>query len=330
MKKITTLSALILCMFLVSIPATAAVWRVNNTFGSSAHYTNIQAAHDAATTVNGDTLYIEASSSSVGTLSLSKKLVIIGTGYFLPQNPQTQASPLASFVDYIYFQTGSEGSKVMGLTISYVYLYTSDIFITRCRLTYSSYPIYGVAAGLSNIIITQNYISTGYWPYTAIYFPYSASNILISNNYIEGGISTGTDFFGIFTNNVFYGYVSAYNSIFKNNILTAGTFYNYNCSFTHNISADASFGNLNNNQENVSMASVFVGITGNSTDGQWQLLTGSPAIGAGENGVDCGMFGGPFPYVLSGMPNIPSIYYLNAPAIPSNTIDVAIKAKSHN
>ncbi|HRZ78222.1 MAG TPA: hypothetical protein P5248_12680, partial [Bacteroidales bacterium] len=86
----------------------------------------------------------------------------------------------------------------------------------------------------------------------------------------------------------------------------------------------------NGNQSNVSMANVFEGTTGTSTDGQWKLRTGSPAIGAGENGVDCGMYGGPFPYILSGMPNIPSVYYFLAPAIPSNTLDVAIKAKSHN
>jgi hypothetical protein len=73
-----------------------------------------------------------------------------------------------------------------------------------------------------------------------------------------------------------------------------------------------------------------VGATGNSTDGQWQLKANSPALGAGENGVDCGMFGGSTPYILSGMPNIPAIYYLNTPMVPSDVIDVAIKAKSHN
>ena len=34
-------------------------------------------------------------------------------------------------------------------------------------------------------------------------------------------------------------------------------------------------------------------ISSESTDGQYQLKNGSPAKGAGLDGVDCGMFGGP-------------------------------------
>lgn len=330
MKKTTILSALTVCALMIASAVQATVWRVNNTAGSSAHYTSIQAAHDAATTVNGDTLYVEASSASVGALSTSKRLTIIGTGYFLGENPQTQASPLASYVDYIYFQVGSQGSKVMGLSIGYIYLYTSDIFINRCYIYTSSYPIYAVSNGVSNIIISQNYLYSYYYWNPAVYFPYSASNILVSNNFIYGSISTIANFSGIITNNVIYGELGAHNAVYKNNIHRFGGFTPNNSVYTHNISYSTTFGTANNNQANVDMNSVFLGATGNSTDGQWRLSATSPAIGAGENGVDCGMFGGPFPYVLSGMPNIPSIYYLNAPAVPSNTIDVAIKAKSHN
>ncbi len=59
------------------------------------------------------------------------------------------------------------------------------------------------------------------------------------------------------------------------------------------------------------MANVFVDFNstlGYSTDGKWQLKTGSPAIGAGVSGVNCGVFGGVTPYVLSGVPNLPHIY----------------------
>jgi hypothetical protein len=72
---------------------------------------------------------------------------------------------------------------------------------------------------------------------------------------------------------------------------------------------------------------VFVG-TG-STDGQWQLKPGSPAIGAGVGGVDCGMFGGDSPYVLSGIPSIPTIYFFNAPLEGGNQLPVQIKIKSN-
>lgn len=332
MKKFTIISGLIFALFFSNTNVNATVWRVNSAPGSDADYTSIQAAHDAATTLNGDTLYIEGNASGVGGLDCSKQLIIIGTGYFIAENPETQASPLSSQVSGIRFLSGSEGSKLMGIYCNgSIQLQTSDIFITRC-FVYANTAIQTAAYNVGNIVITQSYISSYYGPYySALYFPYSETNILISNCYLYGTISSGQNFSGIFTNNVVYGSIDLYNSILKNNILYEyGSFTDHNCVYTNNISFNASFGTANGNQSNVNMGTVFVGATGNSTDGQWMLKAGSPALGAGENGVDCGMFGGAFPYILSGMPNIPSIYYLNTPAIPSSVIDVAIKAKSNN
>ena len=69
-----------------------------------------------------------------------------------------------------------------------------------------------------------------------------------------------------------------------------------------------------------------------TTDGQWQLALGSPGIGAGIGGVDVGAFGGPNPYVLSGIPNLPAIYHFVAPAIGSTQsgLQVELKAKGNN
>jgi hypothetical protein len=70
--------------------------------------------------------------------------------------------------------------------------------------------------------------------------------------------------------------------------------------------------------------------TGNSTDGQWQLKTGSPAIGAGLSGEDCGIFGGNTPYHLSGLPATPSIYLLSSPAASNGpTLPVTISVKTN-
>ena len=51
--------------------------------------------------------------------------------------------------------------------------------------------------------------------------------------------------------------------------------------------------------------------------------------GAGVSGTDCGIFGGTIPYVLSGLPDIPAIYYFTLFNI-SNTLNVSLKVKSHN
>ncbi len=311
-----------------SLILNATVLRVNSAPGSATSYTTAQAAHDAASA--NDTLYLESSSISYGTMTCTKKLTIIGTGYFLGQNPQTQASPSACFIQQVYFNAGSEGSKITGVYLNNIFLNTSDILVTRCYIYGNSAIYMNTSSPIGNIVITQNFIDAGYTYSTAISFSYPANNILISNNYIRGYISTSTNFFGIITNNVMDGVFSAYNAVLKNNIMYNGGFNNYNCISFNNIGHNADFGTQNGNQSNVNMSTVFLGSTGNSSDGQWQLKPGSPAIGAGEGGVDCGMFGGSLPYILSGMPNIPAIYYMNAPSIPSNTINVSIKAKSHN
>lgn len=332
MKKQFLLSSLVMAFALITLNVQATVWRVNAAPGASAHYTSLQAAHDAATTVNGDTIYVEGSPFSTGGITCTKQLTIIGSGYYLDQNPQTQANPMNSLIDgYVYMNTGSAGSKIMGCYINYpCYISDNNITFERNRFSYGNYSIYGYGSNISNIRILRNYFENNYY-YTSIYFPYNATNVLISNNYVGGYISTGSNFEGFVTNNVISGGISLSNATFANNIST----YNYsftfnNCVISHNIGEGTQFGNQNGNQQNVPMTNVFLGATGNSTDGQWQLKAGSPAIGAGEGGVDCGMFGGAYPYVLSGMPPIPAVYYYNAPSMPTNSINVSIKAKSHN
>jgi len=68
-----------------------------------------------------------------------------------------------------------------------------------------------------------------------------------------------------------------------------------------------------------------------STDGKWQLKAGSPAIGAGVGGIDCGAFGGLGPYILSGLPTGPVIYQLNVSShsVTGNKLPVTIKVKSY-
>lgn len=65
---------------------------------------------------------------------------------------------------------------------------------------------------------------------------------------------------------------------------------------------------------------------------KWELTSNSLAIGAGVNGEDCGPFSGTAPYIPSGIPAIPSIYYFKGPAVVStvNTgLPVQIKVKAN-
>jgi hypothetical protein len=75
-----------------------------------------------------------------------------------------------------------------------------------------------------------------------------------------------------------------------------------------------------------------------SEDNRWQLKAGSPAIGAAWNGVatggDCGIFGSSatgISYILSGIPNVPSIYKLAAPTtVTTTTLNITISTKTNN
>ncbi len=65
-----------------------------------------------------------------------------------------------------------------------------------------------------------------------------------------------------------------------------------------------------------------------TTDGQYMLSENSPAKGAGSNGSDIGPFGGPDPYRLSGLPNLPNIYELSTVGLVSgDELPVTIKIK---
>jgi len=299
--------------------------RVNNN-GFDPDYTTLSAAVAAAS--NGDTIYVEGSATEYEGATIAKQLTIIGPGYFLGENPKTQAISLeAEFKSSITFANGSAGSTIMGCCIkSYnLVINTNNISVMRNNL-------YGISVenNVSNLNILQNYVNQ---IYANNYTTESITNSVISNNYVGYSIDIGSTSGGlIITNNICAYGISAYGSTIQNNIVTHASYdiaANSGNSISYNILAKSGT-NANNNQYGVTMATVFVGSTGTSTDGQWKLAVGSPAIGAGSGGVDCGIYGGLSPYVLSGMPYLPHIYEADIPAAVSSgsTLDISIKVKS--
>jgi hypothetical protein len=100
----------------------------------------------------------------------------------------------------------------------------------------------------------------------------------------------------------------------------------------NNIGNSTQFGTTNGNQSNVTMSNVFTYGPGDEyTDNHYTLKAGSPAIGAGVSGEDCGIFGGDGAYKLSGIPAIPAIFQAVIPAT-ANTgdgITITIKSKTN-
>ena len=327
----------IIPIFILATSATAKVWRVDSNPSNEADFRTLQAANNGAT--SGDTLYVVGSRFNYGSVTVNRKLFIIGPGYFLDQNPNTQAKPFAASTNTISLSSSASGSLLTGLDIDFLNVNSdaSDIVIKRNRIVgNTSANLIFIDDRASSLFIIENYIQN---PNTgsnadAIDIDPSVLTVVISNNFIDGtdAIEASSTSMGlIIENNVIRGNVKVSNAIFDNNILREGTFSGSANTVLNNMGNGTQFAAFDAiNQSNVDMATVFIDTT--STDGRWQLETGSPAIGTGSNGVDIGMFGGLDPYVLSGIPAIPAIYFFQAPGSGSNTVGIPVqmKIKAHN
>jgi hypothetical protein len=338
---------LFISSFLLLLNASAKIWRVNNT-GVPADFTTAQAANNSASVLNGDTIHLEASGASYGGLSFTKQLIVIGNGYLLGTlgsnaNPDLQANPATSLLTTVTFNTGSSGSVLEGVTVSStlsVVNGVSNIVIRRNRLFTVSLSI------SSNIQVLQNYINMSIGG--ASISGSDATNLQINNNVLAQTIVMNSTCNGDFMNNIVSSvFASSLNELdnFRvwNNIAVRTSFFTLtSCDSRNNIGSSTQFGNLNGNQQNVTMTTVFEDFPNTSPsfseDNRWLLKAGSPAIGAAWNGVttsgDCGIFGTSatgISYFLSGIPNVPSIYKLVAPStVTTGIINITISTKTNN
>lgn len=305
-------------------------------------YPNLQAAHDAASP--GDTVLMLPGSSL--SANISKPLVLIGPGYFLdttsttyPGNGGLQANPATNKTGgQLNFYAGSSGSTVEGCTIgtmSFVDSGLNNIIIQRCDLQgYNTFykdagtitiqqcavegPIYSDQFATSLITIANLSFNNCMFIDAGIAFSVGGNP-----NYNVNGIINNCIF--DFRSNIYPGSGSwlVLNSVFQNGLSSFLTSIS-NIVFIDNIACNSQYpfpsGNGNSGNLVSTWAQVFK-LTG-SWDGQYALAAGSPAKGAGINGslpTDIGVFGGPAPYILSGIPPIPAIYQISSPQGPIGT-----------
>lgn len=351
-RKITILTAITIFF---AMSANATVWRVNNRPNVDADFTTLASAYNAASA--GDTIYLEGSPFSYGGDSFYKPLTVIGAGYYLNENDSTQVYKETSIVSALSFNSGSEGSVIEGLDITFykstsataILINTNNITIRRNNIepysssAHSSYYAYGIRIGAAydSITIEQNWIEpvAGYANHgRGIGFSTYCTNSIVRNNIIKSDTSEYAITLGaenettslIISNNIIMGQVITYYSSHYNNIIMWGAYSpGIGDINSNNLCNETQYPIINDNQQNVLMTTVFEGYT-TYIDNGYLLKVGSPAIGAGMLGVDCGAFGTNDPYVLSGMPPIPAIFDVEMDqSIGSTTLPVTIKAKSH-
>ncbi|MGB8193957.1 MAG: right-handed parallel beta-helix repeat-containing protein [Chitinophagaceae bacterium] len=334
---------------------------VNNTPGVVADYKTLQGAVDSV--ADGTLILLQPGPFTYGIVNIKKRVTIIGPGYFLNHNPDPtrQATPSESVVSAINFDTASNGSYVTGVSITgqngggtrVAFLNTSNITISRCLVNPGSggWIFHSFRSNL--ITVKQCYIKV----------PSGFGNATILNS----REATGTSFLNnVFENDVVYGFQLPYEHftnytaqvLFKNNVmhnLSNPGFYPSACTFTNNIVFQSpGYGSVNaaaatNNVANTSFSAPGININNAvyadvfvlnsdpsivSQDARFKLKGSSPAIGYGQGGVDCGIFGG-LPnekYELSGIAEfVPNIFYLNVPTVGTTTggLQVHIKVRAN-
>lgn len=213
---------------------------------------------------------------------------------------------------------------------------------------------YNNASSCTNMNISNNFIYTFNTPPGNTYSGNISNNVWAvdatqSTNDLNGGNSTLSYTGGIelgagaylLQNNIFLSYTNAVaannynyftfsnggNSIFNYNLAlqsSSGTTMNWGAGTGNTITAIS-------NAANIFTAFPLIGTT--SADARFQLKAGSPALTAGAGGTAIGMFTGSYPYKLSTIPTIPTIYSLSSPQgnnPPGNTIQINVSTRGNN
>ena len=335
---------------------------VDNRPGTTAQFTSVQAAHDAAAA--GDFIYVHPSPNPYGSLTISKRINLRGIGH----NPEL-ANGERAFLATITFSrnateaTSSSNSSISGLNITTIQDTNEaaflNILIQNNRISYISfYQVY-------NFIIQGNVFNTDVSYSIFFNTPSHANNIISHNifNMIGNAIPTSAIFNGLIAsdtvsnNLIMMNFNGASNTFFNNcinptvnnNIFALG-----NNAVISSITTNASTINFQNcltfdyggqpiaalpgtnNLNNTNPQFVSIGSPANPTFDyakNYKLAVGSPAISAGSDGSNLGIYGQGFLFQMRGYPfDLPyptRINITNAIVQAGGTLQVNVKASAN-
>lgn len=303
MKKLLLLAACIT----MSIYASAATLRVNNTAGSGAQFTTFEEAQGSAE--DGDVIIFDGSNTSYGKITVSKRLTLQGPGYFLDVNdPSNEGHASAKFEEV---NLECDGVKVTGLYVSGgINMKADNLVVTRCYTNRVSLcPLYSYKEKhITNGIIHQNFISSGI---SGDSYSASATYMQVTNNIIANGYNT---MFCNMDNSV----ISRNTAIGSESGVRSLT----NCVIENNISCnieDSYYNNKDNTySNNLSITKKEYGATNNDA-----------VMKATDEGLasDKGAFSGDDPYVLSGLSTGPVLQDLIIPESVVQGEDLKVTVK---
>lgn len=354
MRKILLLTLVSVAFVFSSEDVCARSWRINSSTEAKADFTSLSDALKSLEVFNGDTLYLDAGCFVSG-CSITKSVTIIGTGFNLAGSPVKEAV-IGSTLTMKTADVKVEGCVINGgVSLEDE---AKNVTFERCRilgraLSYATSPTISGPVKFLSCFLGEG-----------ISINEEGRNFVISNNIIRGKLSKLNS--ATITNNVIvydggdsktdYALVDITNSSISNNIIintntkysvnTDQTVFYYknntiqdtnpasNNSIVRNVlstAAEYAFPNYPDNKFiGAALEDVFVMEGG--IDAMYELKEGSPALGYGTNGYDCGIFSGPYPFVLSGRPRL--VPYIYEATIPNQSTDgklnITLKIKSQN
>ena len=282
----------ILLFLAVATSMYAKTLRVSNVKGSTAPYSTVAAALEAAN--DGDVIMVDASPNSYGDVEITKKITLQGPGFFLVANGIAQeGQTTAEFGD---ITIKKEGVKVSSISAKRIEANNYDkVVITRCwSQTISIYKTSGA-------IVHQNYIR---WRLDTDY----ATNAQITNNIVS--FFSSSDYMNGLNNSVVKYNTFIFGRAFYQSFKDCVIEYNIGTSLESNTDADNT---VRNNK-------------GYPT-GYYDNYTTDSDIKALDQALTTshGAFAGDDPYRISGVAACPVIEDIEVPASVEQGSDLKVK-----
>lgn len=318
--KIFTLMLVAISFSLQSYAQTSIAVQHN---GQATFFGGFAAALAAAQT--GDTLYLPGGNYNIGSITIDKKLVVIGAGHY---PAYTQATGITSLHGDITLLPGADHTHLQGFYLTGIIRLgnaldnqeVNNISITRCnfnelRLNYDGGNVQTTS---QNIMVIENVIRGSVYGGKAQYVFFSKNFIVQRIHHFNGNAT--------FTNNIFLKQTTSWNdyvianvesSFFYNNIFLTNGYTVHGSAFANTYNNNIFVDNFSiptgstgaNNIVNKPLAEIFVNHAGNvfSYESDFHLAETSGGIDSGTDGKDIGIYGTNLPYKEGAVPFNPHI-----------------------
>lgn len=327
MKKtiLMGIAALVVCG---SVNATS--WRVCSKPEAGANFLSVAEAVASNNVFAGDTLYVEPGHFELSSVTIEKKLIIIGPGFFFTENNINSMDDNPATFKQVIFNTPN--SAMIGCRITGgINISTTGIVIDRCHIQNCSI---GFSAGECNNCVIRNSFIRGNFTKDSWSFHSPTDNLMLENNIIIGNINgpiiNSTIRNNTITNDKAGGNgnwseleqyqqqsiitriteSNIYNNIIINtntsmNITTnenqqTDTFYFRYLTIDYTETSNEIYNNILSSPGkssfincifNANVNNILIWENANSTEEKYMHKSNGPAVGAGVNGTTCGAYG---------------------------------------